>query len=107
MNASLPVAIAAIATVISGVGIGAQQAPRFVERVDVARVIIDARVLDDRGNPVPGLTAGDFKVSIDGTTARVVLIVEKPEGQQAVHDIKTELTRRKGRVLATTSGAER
>ena len=64
-------AAAAIATLIAGAGIRAQQAPRFVERVDVARVIVDARVLDDRGSPVMGLTADDFKVTIDGKTARV------------------------------------
>ena len=37
----------------------------------MARIIIDARVLDDRGNPVPGLTADDFKVKIDGKIVRV------------------------------------
>jgi VWFA-related protein len=65
------VAKVAIATTIAGAGIGAQQPPRFVDRVDVDRIIVDARVLDDRGNPVPGLTADDFKVKIDGKTARV------------------------------------
>jgi hypothetical protein len=35
-----------------------------------------------------------------------VLFVEKPEGGQAVHDVKTELTRRKGHVHATTSFSE-
>ena len=64
-------AAAAIATLIAGAGIRAQQAPRFVERVDVERTIVDARVLDDRGNPVSGLTADDFKVTIDGKAARV------------------------------------
>lgn len=39
--------------------------------MDVVRIIVDARVLDDHGNPVHGLTADDFKVSIDGTIARV------------------------------------
>jgi hypothetical protein len=36
-----------------------------------------------------------------------VLFVEKPESQRSVHDVETELTRRKGRVLATTSFSER
>jgi len=35
-----------------------------------------------------------------------VLIIEKPESQQAVHDVKAELTRRKGHVLATPSLSE-
>lgn len=56
---------------MAGVGIWAQEPPRFGERVDVTRIIIDARVLDDRGNPVPGLTADDFKVKIDGKPVRV------------------------------------
>jgi len=36
-----------------------------------------------------------------------VLFVEKPESLQTVHNVETELTRRKGRVLATTSFSER
>ena len=39
--------------------------------MDVVRILLDARVLDDRGNPLPDLTAGDFKVTIDGKAARV------------------------------------
>ena len=65
------VAATAIATVIAGSEVAAQQPPRFGERVDVVRIILDARVLDDRGNPLADLTAGDFKVTIDGETARV------------------------------------
>jgi VWFA-related protein len=66
-------ATAAIAILLAGAAIGAQEQapPRFGERVEVGRIIVDARVLDDRGSPVPGLTANDFKVSIDGKTARV------------------------------------
>ena len=67
----LVAAAAAAIALIASAGAGAQQPPRFGERVEVARLIIDARVLDDRGNPVPGLTADDFKVSIDGKPARV------------------------------------
>jgi len=37
----------------------------------VVRILLDARVLDDRGNPLPDLTAGDFKVTIDGKAAQV------------------------------------
>jgi VWFA-related protein len=64
-------AAAALAALITSPGAGAQQPPRFGERIDVARVIVDARVLDDRGNPVPGLAADDFKIRIDGKAARV------------------------------------
>jgi len=50
---------------------GQQQAPRFHERIDVARVVVDARVVDDRGNPVIGLSADDFAVKIDRKACRV------------------------------------
>lgn len=64
-------AFASVAMIVASSGIGAQQPPRFSDRVEVARIIIDARVLDDYGNPVPGLTADDFRVRIDGKAARV------------------------------------
>jgi len=50
------------------------QAPqqwRHVERVEVARVIVDARVVDDGGSPLVGLTSEDFRVLIDGKPARL------------------------------------
>jgi len=54
----------------------ASPAPRaqeraVAERVDVARVLIDARVLDDRGQPVLGLGPEAFEVKIDGRSVRV------------------------------------
>ena len=57
--------------VLGGGPAAAQQVPRFGERVSVARVIVDARVLDDWGNPVQGLSADDFRVRIDGQPAKV------------------------------------
>jgi VWFA-related protein len=60
----------AILSLAAFAAVQAQQ-PRFNERVDVARIIIDARVLDDRGDPVHGLTADDFIATIDGKTVRV------------------------------------
>jgi VWFA-related protein len=58
-------------TSLIGNGSGAQQTPRFDERVNVRRIVVDARVLDDRDNPVLGLVADDFKVRIDGKARRV------------------------------------
>jgi VWFA-related protein len=60
-----------LATALAGPWLPAQQPPRFTERVDVPRIILDARVIDDRGDPVLGLDAGDFRVRIDGKPARV------------------------------------
>ena len=47
------------------------QQPRFAERVDVSRVIVDVRVIDNRGGPIVDLVADDFAVKIDGKSARV------------------------------------
>jgi len=47
------------------------QRPRFTERVDVGRVLIDARVTNGRGEPIRGLEPADFRVRIDGDDARV------------------------------------
>jgi VWFA-related protein len=49
----------------------AQQVPRFGERVEVARVIVDVRVIDERGDPILRLSPEDFKVRIDGKLCRV------------------------------------
>jgi VWFA-related protein len=50
-------------------GLAAQQTYR--ERVDVPRVLVDVRVVDDAGKPVARLTSADFSVRIDGKTAAV------------------------------------
>ena len=49
----------------------AQQPPPLVERVEVTRVVVDARVIDDFGAAVRGLAAPDFSVTIGGKPARV------------------------------------
>jgi VWFA-related protein len=49
----------------------APQQLRHVERVEVARVLVDARVVDDAGSPLAGLTSDDFRVLIDGKPARL------------------------------------
>lgn len=40
--------------------------PRYTERVDVERVLVDVRVLDSQGRAVVGLDADDFSVKIGG-----------------------------------------
>jgi VWFA-related protein len=52
-----------------------QPPPRYTERVDVPRVLIDARVVDRVGEPVLGLGTGDFQVKIDGRSVRVESVV--------------------------------
>jgi VWFA-related protein len=67
------VRVAALAWLLAGAVVpqGGQQPPRHSERVEVARVLIDARVLSDTGEPIRGLTAADFAVKIDGRPTRV------------------------------------
>lgn len=48
-----------------------QDPPRFSEKVDVARVLVDARAIDGAGRPLIGLTTTNFEVRIDGKPARV------------------------------------
>jgi VWFA-related protein len=50
---------------------GQPPAPPLTERVEVVRVLIDARALDGGNRPVTGLAAADFRVRIGGKTARV------------------------------------
>jgi VWFA-related protein len=47
------------------------QQPRISERVDVTRLMIDVRVVDDGGDPVAGLMASDFEVRVDGRRVRI------------------------------------
>jgi len=57
--------------VCASAALAAQQRPRFTERVDVSRVLVDARVVDRQGQPIRGLRPEDFRVRIDGAEARV------------------------------------
>jgi VWFA-related protein len=69
VRAGLAAEIGLIASVIC-VGQETQQ-PRYVERVEVSRVIVDVRVLDNRNNPIADLATDDFAVTLDGKTARI------------------------------------
>lgn len=60
----------ALAAWVTG-GDAQEQRPRYQERVEVARVIIDARVLDGHGRAITGLETDDFEVRIGGKPARV------------------------------------
>lgn len=62
-------AVAALLAVSSSALIAQQ--PPFVEHVEVARLLVDARVFDERGRPMRGLQPSEFAVKIDGKSARV------------------------------------
>lgn len=60
-----------------------QQPPRHTESVTVSRVLIDARVVDPRGEPIRDLNAGHFKVRIDGKPARVESAMWVGDGEKS------------------------
>ncbi|HEV8659047.1 MAG TPA: hypothetical protein VGS96_10500 [Thermoanaerobaculia bacterium] len=49
------------------------------EQIVVERILVDARVTDDMGDPILGLTAADFIVKIDGKLAKVESVDWIPE----------------------------
>ena len=49
------------------------------EKIVVERVIVDARVTDNRGEAIKGLTASDFRVRIDGKPAAIESVDWIPE----------------------------
>jgi VWFA-related protein len=56
---------------VAGARAWRQQIPRIEERVVVSRLLVDARVLDAHGGALAGLTAADFRATLDGRPARV------------------------------------
>jgi VWFA-related protein len=48
-----------------------EQMPQFTDRVEVSRVLMDVRIVDDKGAPLMGLSPDDVRVSVDGKPATV------------------------------------
>src|SRR5436305_2527105 len=67
-DSRLPVLLlSAICYLLSSASASAQ----LTEKISVERVIVDARVTDDRGEPITDLEARDFRVRIDGKLVKV------------------------------------
>lgn len=47
------------------------QQPTVLDRVEVSRVVIDARIVDGRGRAVPDLTREELRVTVDGQPVRL------------------------------------
>jgi VWFA-related protein len=64
-----------------GVAAPAQEPPRRLPGVETSRVVLEVRVTDSRGRPLPGLAPGDFRLEVDGKGAAVesaVWVAESP-----------------------------
>src|SRR5262245_58111746 len=48
-----------------------EKVPRLLDRVEVSRVVIDARIVDGSGKPVLGLKPENFRVEVDGEPIRL------------------------------------
>ena len=62
----------------------AQTPPPLIEKIDVERVIIDARVTNVAGEPILGLQRGDFRVRIDGKPVEI----ESADWISESHDVE-------------------
>ncbi len=58
------------------------QEPRFAQSVDVTRVVVDVRALDNMGQAIAGLGPEDFAVRVAGKPARVESATWVGAGQQ-------------------------
>lgn len=70
----MPVRLALFASLAAGAILSARapaQLPQISERVEVARILVDVRVIALDGSPALNLDVADFKVTIDGKLARV------------------------------------
>jgi len=62
---------------------------RFRERVEVPRILIDVRVMDASGRAMPNLSASDFAVTIDGTTAKIDTVEWVPADAATIQNEST------------------
>jgi VWFA-related protein len=70
-----------------------QDPPRFTEKVDVTRILLDVRAIDPRGRSLLGLEPADFEVRIDGRIARVES-VQHITGEPVATPPRTSTTQR-------------
>jgi VWFA-related protein len=66
LSATLVAAVATVRAQQPG-----QKPGAYTERVEVARILVDARVLDDRGAPIRDLGVDDFSIRVGGRATRL------------------------------------
>ena len=68
--------------------------PRYAERVDVERVLVDVRVVDSAGQALLGLGADDFKVKIGGKPVAVQSVMWVGGADENVNERSQPVERR-------------
>jgi len=63
--------VAAAVLAASGSALLVAQEGRLGEHHETSRILLDIRVLDHRGDPLPGLRTSDLRVSVDGQRANL------------------------------------
>jgi VWFA-related protein len=58
-------------SLLAATAFGSDEPPRFQASVSAERVVVEARVIDNAGHPVAGLSATDFDIRVDGRRAEV------------------------------------
>ncbi|HSD27243.1 MAG TPA: VWA domain-containing protein, partial [Vicinamibacteria bacterium] len=83
-----PGAGAALGLLLAAIGAGQEQEPPHVlPRVETSRVVLEARVTDSRGRPLPDLGPADFRLDVDGRRTPVesaVWVAESPSVARAL-----------------------
>ena len=93
--------IAGVLLLVTSAALAAgQDPPRFTDKVDVARILLDVRAIDLRGRELLGLQPSDFDVKIDGQAARVES-VQHVTGAPVVAPATVNTTRATEPLLAT------
>lgn len=76
-------AISALVAVLA-VGASAQTPPPLIQTIEVERIIIEARVTNDVGEPILGLQSGNFRVRIDDKPVEI----ESVDWVSESHDVE-------------------
>jgi VWFA-related protein len=64
--------VVGLALALAGQPVPQQSVQRFKSSVDIVQV--DVSAVDNRGNPIPDLTANDFELKVDGRRRKIVAI---------------------------------
>jgi VWFA-related protein len=83
-----------LAAVVAG-----QEPPHLLPGVETSRVVLEARVTDPRGRPLPGLGPADFRLEVDGRRAPLEAAVWVAESPSVARTLPPAATPSPGRLV--------